>query len=215
MSDKDSAPRPRSRRPSYLSGPTGSAKAPAPAPVPEPKKEEAPQLEEDTEILRWKVWLLPRRPLVSVVVVVTLLACIGVAYWAFPNFLFVLIITYILLNRLGPYLFPVTYILTEQTAGYKTILTKDIRPWSRVFTFYGFPDGVLLSNDTRNIRGRIREGLFMYYEDGAANKDQVLEVVKSKLKPPEEALAPKSNDKEFKGGIGSAMRRLKKLKDKD
>ena len=142
------------------------------------------------------------------------MACIGVAYWAFPNILFVGIITFILINRLAPYLFPVNYIFTEQTAGYSTFMAKDIRPWNRVFTYYAFPDGVLLANDVRRVRGRMREGLFMYYETGATNQDQILDVVRSKLKPPEEAMAPKAQD-ENKGGFGSAIRRIRKFRQKD
>ena len=156
----------------------------------------------------------PRRPGVSTAVVITLLACIGVAYWAFPNVLFVGIITFILINRLAPYLFPVNYILTEQTAGYSTFMAKDIRPWNKVFTYYEFPDGVLLANDIRRVRGRMREGLFMYYDTGAVNKEQILDVVRSKLRPPAEAMTPKSAD-DNKGGIGSAFRRIKKFGQKD
>lgn len=215
MSDKGKKERPQSRRPSYLSGSAGTAKTASAQETAAPAKEEAAQVPAlDKEIMRWKVWLLPRRPAVSVAVVVTLIACIGVAYWAFPNLLFVGIITFILVNRLAPYLFPVTYILTEQTAGYKTFAAKDIRPWSKMFTYYEFPDGVLFANDVRGVRGRMREGLFMYYELGAPAKDQILDVVRSKLKPPTEAMAPKPKAV-GKGGIGSAIRRIRKTKQKD
>ncbi len=218
MSDNEKTPRPRGRRPSYLTGPVGSARpVPASAQPETPDKAEAPeeQVVEDKELINWKVWLLPRRPGVSVAVIVTLLACIGIAYWAFPNVLFVGIITVILINRLAPYLFPVKFILTEQTAGYKTILARDVRPWGRIFTFYEFPDGVLLANDTRTVRGRFREGMFLYYETGATNKDQVLDIVRSKLKAPKEAMAPKTGEEGYKGGVGSALRRVKKLRGKE
>ncbi|MGE5579984.1 MAG: hypothetical protein ACM3WU_08065 [Bacillota bacterium] len=215
MSDKEKAPRPASRRPSYLSGPAQAPKAPPPDAAPKREETKGAQEVTDKELVSWKVWLLPRRPRVSAFVVVALLGCIGVAYWQFPNFVFVAIITMILINRLGPYLFPVTYTLTEQTAGYKTVGARDVRPWSKIFTYYEFPDGVLLSHDTRGIRGRLREGLFMYYEAGAANKDQVLDVVKSKLKPPAEAMAPNPDAERDRGGIGSALRRVRKLKNKD
>ncbi len=215
MSDKEKAPRPASRRPSYLSGPVQAPKDPPTGAA--PKTEETTQAQDvpDKELLSWKVWLLPRRPAVSAIVVVSLLACIAVAYWYVPNILFIVVITMVLINRLGPYLFPVTYTLTEQTAGYKTVGAKDVRQWSKIFTYYEFPDGVLLSNDTRGLRGRLREGLFMYYELGADNKDQVLDIVKSKLKPPAEAMAPNPDAEKEKGGIASALRRIRKLKDKD
>jgi hypothetical protein len=219
MSDKEKKERARGRRPSYLNGPVGSAKNPVPSETVEAKKDEVPPPQEavveDKELLSWKVWLMPRRPAVSVAVVVTLLACIGVSYWAFPNVLFIAIITFILFNRLAPYLFPVKYTLTEQGVGYKTLMARDTRTWGKVFTYYEFPDGVLLSNDTRSVRGRLREGLFLYYETGGANKDQVLDVVKSKLKAPTEAMAPKQDGAEYKGGVGSALRRVRKIRGKE
>jgi len=50
---------------------------------------------------------------------------------------------------------------------------------------------------------------------GADNKDQALDIVKSKLKPPAEAMAPNPDAEKEKGGIASALRRIRKLKDKD
>lgn len=169
----------------------------------------------DVTLSSWKVWLLPRRPAVSAGVVAALFACIGVAYWAFPELIFVGVITLILINRLAPYLFPVKYTLTEKTVGYSTFLAKDTRNWERIFTYYTYPDGVLLSNDVRSVRGRMREGMFLYYEPGATNKDEVLQVVQSKLRSPKEALAPAEGEQPFKGGIGSALRRVRKFRDKE
>jgi hypothetical protein len=147
-----------------------------------------------------------------VVVVAVVLFSIYLAYWALPQILFVGLITFILLNRLAPYLFPVKYFLSEQRAGYKTFLAADSRPWERFFTYYKFPDGVLLSNDTRSIRGRLREGLFMYY-GSETPVDEVLSIVASKLPAPEEAMKPK-DEPQFKGGVRSAFRRIRRFKER-
>jgi len=218
MSENEKKPR-ASRRPAYLSGPAGSVKTSqeTAAPRVEKPQEAAKQPEaaqEDRELYRWKTWLLPRRPALSAVVVIVLVLCLGLAYWAFPQPLFMVVIGLILINRLAPYLFPVTWIFTEETAGYKTLLAKDVRKWGQIFTYYEYPDGVLLSNDLRTVRGRLREGLFVYYEPGGANKERVLEVVKAKLKPPKEAMAPK-DAQEFKGGVGSALRRIRRVRGKE
>ena len=219
MSDNEKKPR-SSRRPAYLSGPAGPAK-PSPAPPPPAYAEkageaakEAEETKEDQEIYRWKTWLLPRRPAISAVVVVVVLGCLGLAYWSFPQPLFVVIIGLILVNRLAPYLFPVTWVFTEETVGYRTFLARDVRKWEQVFTYYEYPDGVLLSNDVRTIRGRLREGLFVYYEVGGTNKEKVLEIVKAKVKSPKEAMAPKT-DHEYKGGVGSALRRIRRIRGKE
>ena len=218
MSENEKKPR-ASRRPAYLSGPSGPAKTSLEAPPPSADKAESvakePEaVQEDRELYRWKTWLLPRRPALSAVVVVVLVGCLGLAYWAFPQPIFMVVIGLILINRLAPYLFPVTWVFTEETAGYKTFLAKDVRKWGQIFTYYEYPDGVLLSNDLRTIRGRLREGLFVYYEPGGANKERVLEVVKAKLKPPKEAMAPKG-EQEFKGGVGSALRRIRRVRGKE
>jgi hypothetical protein len=211
-----SQPPRKSRRPSYLSGP-GS---PSPLTDREPKEargvpspeETAKEPEEDRELLSWKVWLLPRRPLVSTVVVGVILLSIYLAYWAFPQLVFVGLITLILINRLAPYLFPVRYFLSEQKAGYKTFLAADSRPWGRFFTYYKYNDGILLSNDTRSIRGRLREGLFMYYGKDTP-VEEVLSIITSKLPSPEEAMKPKE-DAGYKGGLSSAVRRVRRLRGK-
>lgn len=220
MSDKPA--RPPSRRPSYLTGPGSPARPGQGQAQPEAateKKGEAPRRQEqaleDKQLCEWRVWLLPRRPVVSTGVVAALLLCVGLAYWALPNALFVGIITIILFNRLAPYLFPMKYVLTEQTAGYRAFLARDTREWGRIFTYYQYPDGVLLANDVRTVRGRLREGLFLYYETGGANRDEVLKIVQSKLKPPQEALAPKTGKEPYKGGVGSALRRIRRLRDKE
>ncbi len=219
MSDDQKKPRPASRRPSYLTGPVGSVRPVPASALPEvaPKageaRKEQEEVKEDHELYTWKVWLFPRRPLVSAAVVVALFALIALAYWAFPNPFFVSIISVILVNRLAPYLFPVKYVLTEQTVGYRTFLARDVRNWERIFTFYDYPDGVLLANDTRTMRGRLREGLFLYYEPGGTNRDDVLNVVNAKLKTPKEAMAPKE-ERDYKGGVSSAFRRIRKLRGK-
>jgi hypothetical protein len=220
MSDNEKKPGPARRRPSYLTGPAGSARPvpasaqPETAPKAEKARKEQEAVKEDRELCTWKVWLLPRRPVISAAVVMALLTCVGLAYWALPQPIFVVIIGIILINRLAPYLFPVKYVLTEETAGYRTLLARDVREWRRIFTYYDCPDGVLLSNDTRTMRGRLREGLFLYYELGGTNREEVLNVVKAKLKPPKEAMAPKEG-RDFKGGVGSAVRRLRKLRGKE
>ncbi|MGI6643961.1 MAG: hypothetical protein ACOX3V_08235 [Bacillota bacterium] len=204
---------PRVKRPSYLGGPRPSGTEPH---LPEKGEngvttpEESPETpKEDVELYSWRIWLLPRRPLISVVVISVMVLCLVFAYWAFPHVVFVVAVTIILLNRLAAYLFPVTYTLTEETVGYRTILAKDVRDWGRFFTYHEFPDGVLLAHDVRSIRGRLREGLFLYYNQDGSNKDQVLKVVQAKLSPPAEARKRKDDEGSYKGGLRSALRRIR------
>ncbi len=206
-----SAPGKSINRPSYLGGapsksqnPPAATKAESPAPRP---------VSEDNVLYQWKIWLFPRRPLVSAIVVVVLLGSLFLAYWTLPQLLFIALIALVLVNRLAPYLFPVRYTIGESTVGYDTFMARDKRSWDKFFTYYQFPDGVLLSHDVRGFRGRLKEGLFLYYSRDLSNKDQILDLVKARLKAPKEALTegqPAPN----KGGILSAWRRAKKAKER-
>ena len=216
---KDS--RPGFKRPSYLGGMGGPGKITQDKSVSsnevEPKTgetEHAVEEKEDTQLFTWRVWLMPRRPLVSAVVIGVLILSLAFAYWTFPQIIFILAVALILLNRLAAYLFPVNYILTEKTVGYRTLLARDIRDWARFFTYQEFPDGVLLAHDSRNIRGRMKEGLFLYYDTDNSSKDEILKVVKAKLRPPAEAIQHDSQEKQEKGGFKSALRRVRDLKKK-
>ncbi|HHY12434.1 MAG TPA: hypothetical protein GX529_07375 [Firmicutes bacterium] len=199
-------------RPAYLRGlmPRGkpdSAEAKEVAPV--DKEEEA---KEDVELYSWKNWLLPRRPLVSAVVVASLIGCIVLAYWAVPQLFFVAVITLIFLNRLAPYLFPVKFVLTEETVGYKTFLARDVRGWDRFLTYREFPDGVFLTHDIRTLRGRMKEGVFLYYYEDGSNRDEILRIVESKLKPLHEALSIEDEKREDRGGLRSALDRVRRFR---
>jgi hypothetical protein len=220
---------PDASRPSYLRGPLpkkGDAEARSESEnnagkgiTGESIPQAAEQEKEDVELYSWKVWLLPLRPGVSTLVVASVAGCIGLAYWAFPQFFFVAVMTLILLNRLAVYLFPVKYVITEQTVGYRTFLARDIRSWDKFLTYYQFHDGVLLSHDTRTVRGRMKQGMFLYYYPDGSNKDTVLEIVSSRLTMPEQAFSEKDElvkkEKKERGGIRAAIERIRNIKPKE
>ncbi len=211
-------PRPTSGRPSYLRGPVPQRQPGVDDQDTQTKEaasvQEKDQITEDVELYTWTNWLLPRRPLISALVVGSLIGCIALAYWAVPQLFFVAVITVILINRLALYLFPVKFILTEQTVGYKTFLARDIREWERFLAYREFPDGVFLTHDTRTFRGRMKEGIFLYYYDDCSNKEQVLSIVESKLKPLHEALSAEDEKKQKKGGLRSAIERIRRIRSK-
>ena len=179
------------------------------------EQEQERETTEDVELYRWRNWLLPRRPLVAVFVIGSFIGCIALAYWAVPQLFFVAVISLIFLNRLAPYLFPVTFILSEERVGYRTFLARDIRPWDAFLAYKEFPDGVLLTHDIRTFRGRMKEGIFLYYYEDCSNKDEILRIVSSKLKPLDEALTSGHKQKEEKGGLRAAIRRIRRFSSKD
>lgn len=209
---KEERSRPRALRPAYLRRLTPSEKGDDVELKEELHVDVKDEPKEDVELYSWKNWLLPRRPLVSALVIVSLFGSMALAYWAIPKFLFVAAITAIFLNRLAPYLFPVQFHLTEKTVGYKTFLAKDVREWNKFLAYKEYPDGVFLTHDMRTLRGRMKEGIFLYYLEDGSNKDDVLGIVESKLKPLHEALSIEEEEKEDKGGLRSAFKRIRKLR---
>ncbi len=198
-------------RPSYLRGGRPGSIEPVIATQEKPVEAvEAKTVSEDKVLCQWKIWLFPRRPTVSAVVSIVIIGSLGLAYWTYPNALFISLIALLLVNRLAMYLFPVKYTIGEETVGYVTFLAKDKRTWDQFVTYYQFPDGVLLTHDQRGFRGRLKEGLFLYYHRDLSNKEQILDLVKTKLKPPKEVAREEPDPK--KGGLLSAWRRARRAK---
>lgn len=171
----------------------------------------------DEILLTWHVWLLPRNPLKSVLVVSSLVGTIALAYWAVPQWLFTMLIAILILNRLAPYIFPVKYELKDATVTFKTYLASNTKQWNELFCYREYPDGVMLMHDPRTITGRMREGIFLYYDEKLEHKDEILRIVSSKLKPVSEALSgqPQRDKVSSRGGLLSAISRVRRLRQKN
>ena len=216
-----------SRRPAYLRGTGEQREHPGTSPKVEKNSEEATKEagqrgavlveEKDEVLLTWRVWLLPRNPLKSAVVVFSLAGVIALAYWAVPSWIFVLLIAMLLLNRLAPYIFPVKYELTDATVSFKTYLASNTKMWKQLFCYREYPDGVMLMHDPRTVTGRMREGIFLSYDEELVHKDEILRIVSSKLKPVREALSgrPEATTINPRGGLFSAISRIRRLRRKN
>lgn len=171
----------------------------------------------DEILLSWRVWLLPRNPLKSVLVVSSLIGMIALAYWAVPQWVFTILIAILVLNRVGPYIFPMKYELKDATVSFKTYLASNTKQWNELFCYQEYPDGIMLMHDPRTITGRMREGIFLYYDEKLEHKDEILRIVSSKLKPAREALSGKPQRAEisYRGGLLSAISRVRRLKQKN
>lgn len=206
-----------SKRPAYLRGGLWSRQEPSGSPAPESQTEKAglPKTEtQDEVLLTWRVWLLSRNIPKSVLVMVSTAAMIFLAYWAIPQLLFVGFITLLILNRLAPYLFPMKYELREKTVSYKTYMASNTKRWDELFCYREYPDGIMLMHDPRTITGRVREGIFLYYDESPGHKDEILRIVSSKLRPLKEAVAARADGDGVspKGGLFSAISRLRRLR---
>lgn len=223
--ENSGAGRPRnvSRRPAYLRGGTpgrqekdssgDAAKSASEALQGEARRAAGAESREEV-LLSWRVWLLPKNPLKSLLVISSTIGMVALAYWAIPQFLFVGLICILILNRLAPYLFPMKYELTETTVSFKTYMASNKKQWSELFCYREFPDGVMLMHDPRKVTGRVREGIFLYYDDRLEHKDEILKIVSSRLRPLKEAIAaqPGKDKVTPKGGLFSAISRIRRLK---
>ncbi|MBE3519495.1 MAG: hypothetical protein IMW97_04225 [Firmicutes bacterium] len=173
--------------------------------------------EKDEILLSWRVWLLPRNPLKSVLVVSSFVGMLALAYWAVPQVVFTILIAILILNRIGPYIFPMKYELKDATVSFKTYLASNTKRWDELFCYSEYPDGVMLMHDPRTITGRMREGIFLYYDEKLEHKDEILRIVSSKLKPAKEALSgrPKAGEVSSTGGLLSAISRVRRLRQKN
>lgn len=171
----------------------------------------------DEILLSWRVWLLPRSPLKSLLVISSVVGMIALSYWAVPQWVFTILIAILVLNRLGPYIFPMKYELKDVTVSFKTYLASNTKQWNELFCYREYPDGVMLMHDPRTITGRMREGIFLYYDEKLEHKDEILRIVSSKLKPAREALSgqPQRAEISYRGGLLSAISRIRRLRQKN
>ncbi len=216
-----------SRRPAYLRG-AGTRREDLEAPretekAPDESGRKACQAAvdqvdaKDEILLSWRVWLLPRNPLKSVLVVSSLIGMVALAYWAVPQWVFTILIAILVLNRIGPYIFPMKYELKDATVSFRTYLASNTKQWNELFCYHEYPDGIMLMHDPRTITGRMREGIFLYYDEKLEHKDEILRIVSSKLRPAKEALSgrPQTAEVSSRGGLLGAISRVRRLRQKN
>jgi hypothetical protein len=146
----------------------------------------APPPEEPEEtLLQYRVHKLKEQPGKSALVIAAMIAIAGIAFYAYPNALFGVISIAILMFSISFFLFPVKYRFTNKGVHMRNLVSMEYRGWDRFYDYFIYKDAVLLSFDYRTIRGRVQKGYLIYFDPERQNRDQLLEIVKAKIKKPE------------------------------
>jgi hypothetical protein len=133
----------------------------------------------ETQLLIWKTHPAKARPLVTTLVVVLLLILVASVYLLTASPLFTAVAAIILYGSLTQYFTPTTFELTGSKVRVTYIVNKVEKDWAQFRSYYADKNGVLLSPFTAPSRLENFRGLYIRF---AANKDQVLEVVREKIK---------------------------------
>ena len=161
-------------------------KKPKPKAPPEEKKPQPPVEEEDEVLLQWSVHLFKRRRGISALVVGMVIMATYFGYWLFHEWFLSVIVVLISVGALSAYFFPISYTLSQRGMKMKNFLAREDKQWHEFWTYVHYPDGVLLAYDQRKLKGRVRQGVMLYYDDEGELKDKISEIVSPRLPSPEE-----------------------------
>lgn len=133
---------------------------------------------EDREVLSWTVHLAREHPLRTAVSVAFVLSASAGAFFAVGPTAAV-IVAGVVVASLSEFLFPVRYVVTDETASCRMLLNRTEIRWANVKRCYVDNLGVKLSPLDRVSRLEAFRGVYLRF---AGNENEVIETVKS-LRP--------------------------------
>jgi hypothetical protein len=119
-------------------------------------------------------------------VVGVILATTALTYYVYREWYVPVLLLLISMGALSAYFFPIRYTLSDQRVKMTNFLAREDKGWDDFWTYHVYPDGVQLAFDQRNLRGRVRGGVMLYYDDQPAHRDRIMEIVTSHLQSPRE-----------------------------
>lgn len=155
-----------------------------------PKKPVDPQAQgavDEGEVLQWTCHPVKRKPLVSVVVSLFIVALAVFVYWATMSNWFTVLAVVILLASLGKFYLPTKYRLSDKGITVKSTTQTLRKDWSLYRSCYPDKNGVLLSPFVGPSRLENFRGLYLMVGD---NLDEVVAFVKERIKRAHEADQP-------------------------
>ncbi len=152
----------------------------------EKEKEEPPAPVEDKILLQWSVHLFKRRQGISALVLALVAMATYFGYWLFDEWFLAVLVLLISIGALSAYFFPISYTLSERGMKMANFLAREEKEWKDFWTYVHYADGVHLSYDQRRLKGRVRQGVMLYYDDKKELKDTITEIVSTRLPPPEQ-----------------------------
>jgi len=149
-----------------------------------PQAKEQPQQPPEEVLLLYSVHQLVQRRGVAALVLGAIAAVGYIAYTAYPNVMFGVVATAILIFSVSAFLFPIRYRFTSRGVYFRNFTSNEFREWSRFYDYFIYKDAVLLSFDYRTLRGRIQKGFLVYFDAKQEHKARLLEIISSKISRP-------------------------------
>jgi cell division protein FtsW (lipid II flippase) len=133
---------------------------------------------EEPILLEWTCHPVRRRPWVSAAVTLFIVVVAMAVFYGTDSRAFAVLALVVLLMSLAKFYMPTSFKFTPTKVYVKTTTQTLAKDWSQYRTFYADRNGVLLSPFAGPSRLENFRGLYLMFE---ANRDQVLEIVKSRI----------------------------------
>ena len=161
-------------------------KKPRPTAPPVTVKEKPLAETEEERLLKWSVHLFKRRKKVSVLVVGLVLMTTYFTFWLYREWLLSIVVVLISVGALSAYFFPISYTLSDRGVKMVNFLAREDKGWNDFWTYFHYNDGIQLAYDHRKLKGRVRGGIMLYFDDGRVHQQKIDEIVKAHLPSPDE-----------------------------
>jgi len=136
------------------------------------------QTEEAKPALEWACHPVKRKPLVSVLVTLFILAVVAIVFYTTASRVFGVLAAVVMLASLAKFYFPTTYRLTYDRITIKTTTQTLHKDWSIYRSCYPDKNGILLSPFVRPSRLESFRGIYLMFNN---NRDEVTSFVKAHI----------------------------------
>lgn len=132
----------------------------------------------EATLLSWSSHPAKSRPVTTILVLIFLLVLLVIVYVLTFSPFFTAAAGLILWGSLSQFFLSTTFELTDSRVRVKYVVNKVEKEWSQYRSYYPDKNGVLLSPFVRPSRLENFRGLFLRFN---ANRDQVMDIVRSKI----------------------------------
>lgn len=141
---------------------------------------------EEKVLLTWSVHLCKRRRKVAATVISIIVLATGLAYYVYREWYVPFALLLICAGSLSAFFFPIKYVLTNERVKMTNFIARENKKWEEFWVYHRYPDGIQVAYDHRNLRGRIRSGIMLYYDDRVATQETLTAIVSARLKSSQE-----------------------------
>ncbi|HAI20599.1 MAG TPA: hypothetical protein DCM14_01645 [Clostridiales bacterium UBA8153] len=136
--------------------------------------------------MTWSVHLCKRRRKVAAAVIGIIVLATGLTYYVYRVWYVPLALLVICAGSLSAFFFPIKYVLTTERVKMTNFFTRENKKWEDFWAYHRYHDGIQVGYDPRNLRGRIRGGIMLYYDGRVATEETLTEIVSARLKSSQE-----------------------------